>query len=201
MPRHWLDVPIFTQIWKCLPRPFHSKNKRFKFATRYKIVQIWCWSKISICLVSFGGGSSLRDHSQFSLDRWYKEEAKEESVCGEDTRFRFCANCDKLIDRLPLVARDTDFTVCGNCHNVPYCSDECHDVYWLTHAPQCGKPVVRKKFVNYKAKDRCNHCLCAGATLQCINCKAVRYCDAECQKADWKEHKQKCCKKLSDNKK
>ena len=31
-------------------------------------------------------------------------------------------------------------------------------------------------------------------TMQCGGCKKARYCDATCQKADWKNHK-KCCSK------
>ena len=134
--------------------------------------------------------------SQHFLTPWYKESAKEESVQGTDTRFRLCANCDIFIDREPLVARGTDFLVCGQCRNVPYCTVACHDAYWVQHKAECGQPrAVRTKFVNVLAADCCNSCLCAGARLQCTACKAVRYCDAECQRADWKRHKSACAKK------
>ena len=107
-----------------------------------------------------------------------------------------CANCDVFIDREPLEARGTDFLVCGQCHNVPYCSVACHDAYWDQHEAVCEQPrVVRTKWVNVGAPDCCGYCLCAGAQLRCTACKEVRYCDGECQRADWKQHKSACAKK------
>ena len=101
-----------------------------------------------------------------------------------------------FIDREPLVARGTDFLVCGQCHNVPYCSVACHDAYWDQHEAVCEQPrVVRPKRVNVDAPDCCGYCLCAGAQLRCTACKEVRYCDGECQRADWKQHKSACAKK------
>ena len=40
-------------------------------------------------------------------------------------------------------------------------------------------------------KTRCRLCLKA-ATKKCGNCKDVSYCSRECQKTDWKEHKEAC---------
>ena len=38
----------------------------------------------------------------------------------------------------------------------------------------------------------CAACGAADATLRCGGCRAARYCDAECQKRDWRAHKAAC---------
>ncbi|VDC00782.1 unnamed protein product [Peniophora sp. CBMAI 1063] len=45
----------------------------------------------------------------------------------------------------------------------------------------------------------CNTCLSWGAALRCSQCKVAPYCNAECQKKDWKNHK-KICKKQDTSK-
>lgn len=40
-------------------------------------------------------------------------------------------------------------------------------------------------------KPKCHRCL-KEAVMQCSKCKSVYYCDTECQKADWPEHKHNC---------
>ena len=41
----------------------------------------------------------------------------------------------------------------------------------------------------------CNHCKKHKADLkQCVRCKIALYCDANCQKADWRKHKVTCIK-------
>jgi hypothetical protein len=48
--------------------------------------------------------------------------------------------------------------------------------------------------------DACNFCRKPGAKLMCAQCKAVKYCDAQCQRGDWTgaggrvRHKDKCRK-------
>lgn len=39
---------------------------------------------------------------------------------------------------------------------------------------------------------QCNSCDSINATLRCSRCQAVSYCSKECQKKDWKSHKQIC---------
>jgi hypothetical protein len=41
-------------------------------------------------------------------------------------------------------------------------------------------------------KSRCRVCLKEPAK-KCAACKDVSYCSKECQKFDWKEHKEVCC--------
>ena len=47
-------------------------------------------------------------------------------------------------------------------------------------------------------KNCCSSCLSEGLKgFRCSNCKMMRYCNVECQKADWKNHK-KVCSELKD---
>jgi hypothetical protein len=40
--------------------------------------------------------------------------------------------------------------------------------------------------------DVCRNCGKSGQLRQCGNCKQVKYCNRNCQKEDWKEHKKNC---------
>jgi len=51
-----------------------------------------------------------------------------------------------------------------------------------TAATGAGKAITRT----------CDHCGKHGCDLACSRCKAVTYCDAKCQKAEWKRHKKSC---------
>lgn len=128
-----------------------------------------------------------------ALQKSYQMLATERYVNGSpEDRFRACAECKTIIDRQPLLAKDEDFLVCGGCRNVPFCSEKCHDAHWPAHQLECGKSQLPKKRIDIFARDMCAECLCGGAQLQCTQCKAMRYCDAKCQKAHWKIHKTKC---------
>ena len=41
----------------------------------------------------------------------------------------------------------------------------------------------------------CHNCGKIGQLHQCTNCRQVKYCDRNCQKQDWKDHKKNCQKK------
>eukprot|EP01084_Bolivina_argentea_P165872 288090_1 len=48
----------------------------------------------------------------------------------------------------------------------------------------------------------CHHCKKPGATSFCSACKSTYYCNTECQRGDWKQHKKECKKlrkKLASN--
>lgn len=56
-----------------------------------------------------------------------------------------------------------------------------------------------------RADKRCSYYLCPfskqdppGALSTCKGCGQVRYCGKECQRSDWKNHKQKCGNRLKE---
>jgi len=61
---------------------------------------------------------------------------------------------------------------------------------WINLIPQPGvTPFIPP---NHKV---CGHCAREGSDLLlCARCKSKHYCNADCQKADWLEHKKVCGK-------
>jgi hypothetical protein len=45
-----------------------------------------------------------------------------------------------------------------------------------------------------KQKKKCCFCETPDAHNKCAKCGVARYCDRECQSADWKEHQKTCGK-------
>jgi len=61
-------------------------------------------------------------------------------------------------------------------------------------SPNCFKMVLP-----HQLQHACEHCLVASAKLMtCGKCKTSRYCNAECQRADWARHKVKDCGEFAD---
>lgn len=65
-------------------------------------------------------------------------------------------------------------------------------LHWLLNGPLVQKKDVHSdKFI--ENIDKCNFCYSRLKPLmQCSNCKKVKYCGRNCQKADWKKHKNVC---------
>lgn len=127
------------------------------------------------------------------LIKCYEMLARDTYVLGPLTeRYRMCGHCAVFIDRAPLLEAKTDFLVCGQCRNVPYCSAECSEKHWDVHEAQCGTSHLPKRLIDPFASSACSFCARVGASQHCTRCKRARYCDAKCQKAHWKMHKTDC---------
>lgn len=53
------------------------------------------------------------------------------------------------------------------------------------------EPLAHCLLIEKKAK-LCDYCFSIASLKQCSICKAMHYCSTDCQKADWKVHKQEC---------
>ena len=51
---------------------------------------------------------------------------------------------------------------------------------------------IPKKITTYIIDDSCITCKKENAEYFCSKCKLVKYCCLECQKSDWKTHKDTC---------
>lgn len=67
------------------------------------------------------------------------------------------------------------------------------DQVWFTQTPLDTMHLVQRRLRKeaVKGSRKCEAC---GRTtsIKCQGCKDVYYCDIECQKASWKQHKKKC---------
>jgi hypothetical protein len=97
---------------------------------------------------------------------------------------------------------------CSTCKMVKYCSRQCQKNDWKIHKQLC-LPQKLNKLLNVlslapETKDlpmlflrtACNSCKKKNVKFyDCQRCKSVAYCCAECQAADWAEHKKACVHK------
>lgn len=107
---------------------------------------------------------------------------------------------------------------CTGCMMVWYCSAECQRSHWGRHKKSCKKSVddqaakqasttklpsvddqAAKKVSTTKLPSVCGNCgkvgstgKSAGVLKKCNGCRQLCYCDAVCQRADWRRHKKFC---------
>lgn len=67
---------------------------------------------------------------------------------------------------------------------------------WKTTIASVHRVIKDKDTPLQNAGESCTSCLKAGAKQRCGGCKKVCYCDAQCQRSHWQEHKG-TCKSLS----
>lgn len=87
--------------------------------------------------------------------------------------------------------RTDDVHLCIGCTQVAYCSKACQRKDWQDgHKDNCGE-------IDASAEDnsgtRCWFCQKSPNKIKiCQGCLSAYYCDAVCQKSDWKKHKARC---------
>ena len=63
----------------------------------------------------------------------------------------------------------------------------------LESVTSAGHEVTDKKTKSQSTSTFCREAQVKGPIWQCRGCKAARYCDKQCQKQHWSEHKTLCC--------
>ena len=118
------------------------------------------------------------------------------------------ARCQKCQAKNPRL-------LCSACNTVHYCNAECQKAHWSEHKRLCkifkkkkmsadaapaapaaareDKDIRKVPAVTQKKQERrCQFCSKVNPTLECSLCHSVHYCDKECQRKHWDEHKKIC---------
>lgn len=125
-----------------------------------------------------------------------------------ERRSTYCDNCHKF--------GETDAQQCSFCKDACYCSRDCQKAAWSAHKYSCREIQLKKRaqdateesakttaekpeFLDNESDSapmrahKCAACQTFGVkTKRCIGCMAVRYCSAECQRANWADHRTAC---------
>ena len=135
---------------------------------------------------------------------------KSESKCKEgslDTASIITSS--KLTNKCSYCAtQSSELKRCSNCLSVQYCSVHCQKKHWKKHKENCqyaqnvnlkkhestSHSHCESKLDSFLLGTRCAQCFQESAKLKaCSKCHTVYYCNKECQKKHWKEHKKTCC--------
>ncbi|KAJ3085032.1 hypothetical protein HK102_000375 [Quaeritorhiza haematococci] len=99
--------------------------------------------------------------------------------------------------------RGANLKKCLGCARARYCDANCQIRHWKEHKGQCGIEHAPDDVQSHHSDPKgwttavvfhfCSFCGNRSANLQkCTGCSRARYCDANCQKGHWKEHKGQC---------
>jgi hypothetical protein len=96
--------------------------------------------------------------------------------------FLGCVVCNNICESSDWYVAITYTDMGGFTEVKVICSEKCH------------KTVVEVGKTDLKHYFKCRHCQKQSETpiKRCSKCHVAYYCDAECQKADWKSHKLAC---------
>jgi len=85
-----------------------------------------------------------------------------------------CPYCRKTLDEGP------DSIACDTCKSQRYCSVPCREQHWkLAHRYICGASMLHQ---GANDAERCDECGIGGVKLLlCSGCRAVKYCNKDCQ--------------------
>ena len=97
-------------------------------------------------------------------------------------KFRRCENCDQdILERIQL---------CSGCKKVAYCNIRCQKSHWKQHKKTCSYVQKASEAIVHHCES-CSKEL-AEHVLMCAGCRKVAYCNTECQRSHWKQHKPNC---------
>lgn len=113
----------------------------------------------------------------------------EENAIKSETITAVCANvdCNKPGDKL-----------CSGCQIICYCNEVCQKKHWKQHKMVCkkgdrGKNMERGTLIPKGATTVCANVNCnKPGSKKCSNSQLVCYCNEDCQKKHWNEHKVNC---------
>ncbi|XP_076435618.1 uncharacterized protein LOC143275422 [Babylonia areolata] len=121
-----------------------------------------------------------------------------------------CAQCGKHGGGGGDGGGDT-IRICTGCHVTGYCSRECQRRHWKRHKKEC-RSVSEKESVTAGPREATNRVSEDGSSAdghfktcqkcgiqrlemkKCGSCQQVTYCSRDCQRADWKTHRDTCRK-------
>ena len=112
------------------------------------------------------------------------------------TKWRMCNRCEKFGKTFEGKV-GSKYGKCSHCKSFYFCSTAC------ASAPDGGLDAhygVCKKApdeIGDPDEKKCRRCrsTCGTNLKACARCRNVKYCSADCQRADWNRHKTKCAKK------
>ena len=121
---------------------------------------------------------NLKKHDSTSH---YQSESKLDSFL-QSTR---CAQCFQ--ESAKLKAR-------SKCHTVYYCNKECQQKHWKEHKKTCcALHDCSEQTKHLDEVSVCSYCSKASNYLKkCTLCYAVQYCDKDCQRKHWPQHRMQC---------
>ena len=96
--------------------------------------------------------------------------------------------CTFCKERLVSSRKNTNCT----CVGIQYCSMDCQSKHWPEHLKTC-EGVKAAKDDQKSAKPECSFCHQSHSCMKkCTRCGQVQYCDRDCQRNHWPEHKKVC---------
>ena len=98
--------------------------------------------------------------------------------------------CTFCKEKLVSFKKNTNCT----CVGIQYCSMDCQSKHWPEHLKTCVSEGVKAAKDDQKsAKHECSFCHQShSCTKKCTGCGLVQYCDRDCQRKHWPEHKKVC---------
>lgn len=140
---------------------------------------------LQIHATSIKKGDAVLLKQQDHLNSLYEQLDAPRSIWkeGASPNTRLCFRCHWAVS----VAKN--FLICPTCENAVFCSRECSE----PHLRQCGvvAPAPLRR-IDIRSRSKCMACFRVRAPQCCAKCRRARYCDVDCQRANWAIHRSLC---------